>query len=245
MIEVSVKPEIKTSAKIEKICKAMADVQPKLQKIKKTGYNKSQSYNYSKLEDYIESIMQILPEHGLFITCSQGAPHRLEVRETKLGGKQYPVQISTCIRLNHESGEFIEILAYGEGQDSGDKAIYKAITGSRKYGIACLLNLVTTDNDDPEYDGEEPNSKVKSLRSRNYTNSSETQVKNNLPKVDKILQDFINEIKNITNLKTLEEKKEIAKKQLIVLKSRKDILNNLRREYEKRKIELNKLEVPA
>ena len=58
------------------------------------------------------------------------------------------------MRLSHaESGEWIEIDIIGEGYDRGDKAVYKAITGARKYGLACLFDLVTTD--DPETDSPE------------------------------------------------------------------------------------------
>jgi hypothetical protein len=53
----------------------------------------------------------------------------------------------------HISGESIEYIGYGEGQDRADKALYKAITGGKKYLIANIFNVPTTD--DPETDSHE------------------------------------------------------------------------------------------
>jgi hypothetical protein len=63
--------------------------------------------------------------------------------------------VKVAVRILHESGEWVEASAWGEGQDRGDKAVYKAITGARKYGVASALGLATTD--DPEDDGGEEN----------------------------------------------------------------------------------------
>lgn len=63
---------------------------------------------------------------------------------------QHACRVQIKLTLLHSSGEELSIVAWGEGQDHGDKAIYKAITGARKYGLACLFNLATSD--DPERD---------------------------------------------------------------------------------------------
>lgn len=46
------------------------------------------------------------------------------------------------------SGTFVEVQLLGEGADTGDKAVYKAMTGSKKYAILEAFLLVT--GDDPE-----------------------------------------------------------------------------------------------
>lgn len=63
------------------------------------------------------------------------------------------------MRLIHSSGEWLEIPAYGEGEDAGDKALYKAITGGRKYGMSGLFCTDSDDSDEPEHDTREPTQK--------------------------------------------------------------------------------------
>jgi hypothetical protein len=51
-----------------------------------------------------------------------------------------------------ETGESISNASFGFATDkNGDKALFKAITGARKYGVSCLFNL-QWDADEPEVD---------------------------------------------------------------------------------------------
>lgn len=141
------------SEKITNIAMALHDIQAELKPIEKKGRNSQQNYAYAKFEDYIDGIKEILIKQGLTIVTTVNEPKRLEPRISKHGTVQYAVEVAITARLFHKTGEWIEIDCYGEGQDPGDKAIYKAITGARKYALACLLGLAT--KDDPENDDEE------------------------------------------------------------------------------------------
>ena len=61
--------------------------------------------------------------------------------------------------MKDTQGQTEEADGYGEGVDSGDKAPYKAITGGRKYALASLLGLATSD--DPERDQVTPEQPAK------------------------------------------------------------------------------------
>lgn len=144
---------IRMSENLSSIAAAMCAIQAELKPIVKTGMNTQQNYKYAKFEDFVEHVRDILSQHDLFLVTTTSEPKRLEPRQTRNGNFQYVVEVRITVRIIHKSGEWMEIDCYGEGQDTGDKAIYKAVTGGRKYALACLLGLSTTD--DPENDDDE------------------------------------------------------------------------------------------
>lgn len=141
---------MRTSEKIDNISKALAAAQAAFKDVAKSKENTYDRYRYAQLEDYRDAIVAGLGNAGLSIATSIEEVVRLEDRQTKNGGTEHAVMVKMSQRIIHESGEWIETDVYGEGQDRADKAIYKAITGARKYGLAAALNLATSD--DPEGD---------------------------------------------------------------------------------------------
>jgi len=123
-----------------KIWAALVAARRKMRQVGKGGQNPHHRYNYARLEDYHEAIGDTLLELGVMLQDS--------VATAKVDGGRAVVELIT--KAVHEDGSCAQVTSYGEGIDKGDKAIYKAITGARKYGVAMLLGLVTTD--DPEKD---------------------------------------------------------------------------------------------
>lgn len=138
------------SEQIDKLAAAIAEAQAEFKPVEKSGYNKFDRYKYSILIDYTNASDDALRKHGFSVITTVDEVIRMEDRTTAKGGVEHIAQARITIRLFHKSGQWIEATSYGEGQDRADKAIYKAVTGARKYGIACLLGLITTD--DPEAD---------------------------------------------------------------------------------------------
>lgn len=141
---------MKTSDSITNLASALAKMQAELGIISKSGENKFDKYTYATLEDYIKGTRDTLSKYGFFLIASVESLTQLSDRTTRNGGLEHAVQISLTIRLIHQSGEWVETRCIGEGQDRADKAVYKAITGARKYAIASVLGLATSD--DPEAD---------------------------------------------------------------------------------------------
>jgi hypothetical protein len=141
-----------SSQSIQKLSEAISQAQAKFRAVGKSGENKFDRYVYAKLEDYVLATRPILSEFGLSIVTSVDETVALDDRKTQKGGIEHAVRVKVTARIMHTSGEWIEAACWGEGQDRADKAVYKAITGARKYALASALGLATSD--DPEADEE-------------------------------------------------------------------------------------------
>lgn len=138
------------SESLKELAPALAAAQAEFKAVSKSGENTYDKYSYAKLEDFVVTTHPILSKHGLIVLTSVVDVSSMDTRQTKNGSNEYPVRVKIVQRIMHKSGEWIETESFGDGQDRGDKGIYKAITGARKYGLAAALNLATTD--DPEAD---------------------------------------------------------------------------------------------
>jgi len=141
---------IKSSETINELSEALAKAQSSFRAVAKSGDNKFDKYSYAKLEDYVAAIQGAMTDNGLFVLIGTDRADRLPDRKTAKGGTEHAVQVEITARVVHRSGQWIEAKGVGEGQDRADKAIYKAITGARKYALASIFGLATTD--DPEGD---------------------------------------------------------------------------------------------
>src|SRR5690606_1728529 len=133
---------------VQKLAKIMADTQW----VPKKGRNNFFNYDYAKEADILDAVRNKLAEHGIFVFTS------IESTEYKETGKRTrdgsPLNL-VFVRTKHtfwdgESGETAEVFGSGSGEDSGDKAIYKAITGAMKYFLS--KNFLISTGDDPEKD---------------------------------------------------------------------------------------------
>ena len=116
--------------------------------IHKDGRNEFHKYNYASLEQWVEVLRPLLRGHGLAVTMTCLGVEDLPPLETSRGGTLRLVRVKARAVVMHTSGETITLDAYGEGSDQGDKAVYKAMTGARKYLLAALSGSATSD--DPE-----------------------------------------------------------------------------------------------
>ena len=120
--------------------------------IQKTGFNKTMNYSFVKESDVLEKMREaLLAQNVLMIPDIDN----MEVRdhETKSGTKD----IITSVRIKYtfydgDSEETISFHMGGQGQDAGDKGVYKAITGATKYALTKPFLIPT--GDDPEADEE-------------------------------------------------------------------------------------------
>ena len=138
------------SDSVDKLVPALLAARKAITPAKKGGRNDYDKYAYATHEDWHAAVMPHLLENGLLLSLSTVAVENLPDRTTKKGGTEYVVQVVCAARLWHSSGQWIEVQGPGQGQDRGDKGIYKAITGAAKYIYAQLFALPTTD--DPEAD---------------------------------------------------------------------------------------------
>lgn len=124
-------------AKVLKVQQAVSAVQ-------KEGYNAFHKYSYVREEDAVKAVRPHLLEVGLVVRCSQDTP---SIFQEGIALAHLVFTISDV-----ETGYSESVEAFGTGSDAGsrDKALYKAITGAKKYFVTSYFML--SSGDDPEAD---------------------------------------------------------------------------------------------
>lgn len=110
-------------------------------RIAKDGTNAHFKYRYTSAEEVYRVVRGPLLKHGL-VVIPQATGYE---QDGQLGTVRLNLRI-----VDTETGESIEAQWYGEGQDKGDKAFYKAVTGGMKTFLRALFLLPA--DDDPEAD---------------------------------------------------------------------------------------------
>lgn len=138
----------------------IAQVMARVETIPKSGYNSYHSYPYATETDVLNAIRPLMVEAGLVLIPmaaeAQTSPSAGAEDKGKSGHDVTTVKMR-FILADAESGETIEGPWLGQGQDTQDKGVYKAITGGHKYLLMKLFQVPT--GDDPERDS--PPSKAK------------------------------------------------------------------------------------
>lgn len=130
--------------------KKMLSVMEAVHRVPKNGYNSFHKYHYAMETDVVNAFREALINNNLSVIPSITGYERQEVPTNK--GTQF---LST-VHLSYEvedldTGDKLVIPWVGEGSDSLDKALYKAVTGGQKYFVLKAFFVPT--GDDPEDDG--------------------------------------------------------------------------------------------
>lgn len=135
---------------MKNILKQLHKIQEEVERMEKDGTNSFQNYKYLSESQITYSMKTLLDKHGVVFNYS-AIQTGLIPYETAKGGKNF----LTTVRIDYkfydvDSGECLGGSVDGQGSDSGDKGIYKAITGAIKYIYMKTFNIPT--GDDPEND---------------------------------------------------------------------------------------------
>ncbi len=132
---------------LKKLAKVMAAVMP----VAKAGENKFQHYKYATEADVVMAIRGELIKQGLVILPSASMIEIKDAAPTSSGTAQYLTIVDMHYTIfDSESGDCLQCQFIGQGMDTGDKGIYKAMTGANKYFLLKTFQIPTTD--DPEAD---------------------------------------------------------------------------------------------
>lgn len=126
-----------------KILAVMADVSY----IKKDGQNQQQGYKFASAESIIGEVRAAAVKHGLLIAVRYTDATDLESGATKAGSVIYRVRVKAEIVLSVGSDREIYTF-YGEGADSGDKALPKAQTMCLKQALRQIFLIETGEHDE-------------------------------------------------------------------------------------------------
>lgn len=140
----------------------IAAVQAEAPNIQKKGVNTYHNYKYTREEDILDGIKPVLTKHGLAI-IPIGAEH---VNLTLPDSKNINLLVTiTYLIADVVSGESIQVKGFGQGQDNGDKAVYKANTGALKQMLAKTF-LISTGDDPEEHARQEEKKKAAAVAAR-------------------------------------------------------------------------------
>lgn len=133
------------------LAKAMRATRSEIKLIPQSGHNDYDNYDYSTIEDYIGTVEGAAEKHGILIFYDELSLTRYQTPNPKT---PIGMKCRMAMTLVHvESGESRVWRGTGDAWDRGDKAIYKAKTGARKYLLQDAFDLCTSGGeDDPERD---------------------------------------------------------------------------------------------
>jgi len=123
------------------VAKKMLEVMKDIQGISKDATNDFHKYKYASAENMITTVRESMIKHGLVIggcTCDSVQAVDNNIMVTII---QYQI-------TDVETGNKAYFTIPCEGQDKGDKAIYKALTGGMKYFLRTAFMIPM--EDDPE-----------------------------------------------------------------------------------------------
>lgn len=133
-----------------KLVSKLAKVMQEVKYIEKKGYNSFHKYNYATESDVAEKVREVLATQNVMMIPNVKEHSTREHINAKGRTEYIATVLMEFIFIDGETGEKITFQMAGEGQDAGDKAYYKAITGAQKYALMKAFMIPT--GDDPEQD---------------------------------------------------------------------------------------------
>lgn len=135
----------------------LARVMDEVKYIEKRGWNKFNNYKYATESDVSEKVREVLAEHKV-IMLPDVVEHSTREHTNRRGNTEYIATVKVKFTfIDGETGEQLSIHSVGEGQDAGDKAVYKAITGATKYALMKAFMIPTGDDPEGDYGTDERN----------------------------------------------------------------------------------------
>ena len=136
-------------SKAPAIFAAMCAVMGDLDAIGKTSENKAQGFKFRGIDQVYNALNPLLSKHKIF-TCPTVLDVQSEERETRSGGKMIYRIATIRYRFYCVDGSFVDATVVGEGADSGDKAMNKAMAIAHKYALFQVFTIPTEDMPDPD-----------------------------------------------------------------------------------------------
>ncbi len=170
--------------------------------LKKGATNDFDKYNYFSEAQYKELFTELFSSNGLELTSNEVAYEMFEGTEKQANGRNVKFEFKLT---DIETGFYETSYVTGEGIDKGDKAGYKADTGSLKYYLANTFMVAT--GDDPEKESpdnkmnnKKPNAKATpkqiDILSEYYEDENLDKLleKNNIEKIEDLPMDKASEL---------------------------------------------------
>lgn len=131
------------------LAKKILAVMREVESIDKDGTNKFQKYKYVSEANIVGKIRASMVSNGLIAIPNMVSCVDQPAGTTSGGTMQFLSTICVDYKLiDTDTGESETVRMFSQGIDSGDKGVFKAITGSNKYFLLKTFQIAT--DDDPE-----------------------------------------------------------------------------------------------
>lgn len=173
----------------------LAKVFQEIQTVERKGENTFHHYKYAREEDLLGVVRPLFMKYGLLPTATD--------LERKKEEQLTSVKMQFTI-YDIDTGASITSMSYGDGEDKGDKGVYKAKTGAMKYFLSKFFMIPTGDDPEKEEKEDKP-SKPATRKIPDATPSDPEERKQYLDKLKKMVAGLKEpELKN-TQRKRMEE----------------------------------------
>jgi len=122
--------------------------------------NRNLNYTFASEAGFIRALRPAFITHGLIVRVVNMGVVQLENYETSKGTAMVRAVITAQIEFIHApTGTAMQVQSLGEGADSGDKAVNKAMTDCYKYALRQAFMIETGDDPDQSQPEERKSSK--------------------------------------------------------------------------------------
>lgn len=137
----------------------LLEVSKAIKYLEKDKRNTQQGYSYLSEAKIKEVFKKAFEDNGILFNFSTESVREYEISPTRNGAKQFvTIANGKYSFIDVDSDHELNGTWFGSGTDTGDKGLYKAITGGIKYILS--PNFLIPTGDDPENDDENGNGKT-------------------------------------------------------------------------------------
>lgn len=122
--------------------------------VKKDRVNEAQRYKFRGIDEVMNVFNPLLAKHKVFVVPTVLDMAREERQNTKGNTLLYTI-LTVQYTFYAEDGSFVTAVAVGEGMDTGDKSVNKAMSAAYKYALFQTFCVPTEDMVDSEEDNPE------------------------------------------------------------------------------------------
>lgn len=122
--------------------------------VTKDRYNKEQGYRFRGIDAVMNALYPAMTKNGIFMVPKVLDIQR-EERQSKKGGTLIYSTVTVEYTFYAEDGSSVTCITAGEGMDSGDKSINKAMSAAFKYAAFQTFCIPTEEMRDSEEDSPE------------------------------------------------------------------------------------------
>ena len=146
--ETETKVKVKAKVKAKTLAQKMLLIMKDVAHIPKNGFNSFHKYKYASDTDVTAAFSKAMQKHGVLMLSSI-LERSSCIYKTRKGYDTFLVTVKLEVTfIDVDSGEKFTSIFYGDGSDSDDKGVYKAITGAQKYAL--MKTFLVSTGDDPE-----------------------------------------------------------------------------------------------